>query len=368
MLQLLATLAVGTAAGFVLLKLKVPGGMMVGAIIGVSCLTILTGFSDMPYAAKQAAQMTAGAFIGCSIDRKDISRLRYIYKPAAAMLSALLVLNLAMGFIIYAITPLDLLTSFLSAVPGGISDVPLIAMDFGADGAKVAVMQFARMVVGVGFFPSFIAWVNRKEEPDANTEGAAKTPFAAPSKVEGNEPAASKESGRAAKWLTRQKPVFTAIACAVLCGLAGVFSSIPSGALLLPLLGVIGLKLLGIPVSLPKKIRRMAQVLAGSYIGCSVTYQDLLDLRQLAVPILIMLTGYLLNSYLSGSMLRRCFGLTLRQGMLATSPAGASDMALISADIGVQSADVIILQVLRMLAAVSVFPYILQFVARAFGG
>ncbi len=76
----------------------------------------------------------------------------------------------------------------------------------------------------------------------------------------------------------------------------------------------------------------------------------------------------MLNSYLSGRMLRRYFGLTLKQGMLATSPAGASDIALISADIGVQSADVVILQVLRMLTAISVFPYILQFVANAVGG
>ncbi len=105
MLPLFTTLAVGVVAGFILLKLKVPGGMMVGSIIGVSCLTLFTGLGAMPYAAKLAAQMAAGAFIGCSVEREDLSRLRYIYKPAAAMLLALLVLNLIMGFVIYAITP-----------------------------------------------------------------------------------------------------------------------------------------------------------------------------------------------------------------------------------------------------------------------
>ncbi len=363
MLPLFTTLAVGAAAGFILLKLKVPGGMMVGSIIGVSCLTILTGFSAMPYAAKQVAQMAAGAFIGCSVEREDLSRLRYIYKPAAAMLLALLVLNLTMGFLIRAITPLDLLTAFLCAIPGGISEMPLIAMDFGADAAKVAVMQFARMVVGVGFFPGFIAWVNKREEPGAGEASAAScacSPQASPEVCPPAPPAPSP----AARWM----PVLTAVACAAVCGVAGVYSPIPSGALLLPMLGVIGLKLRRVPVHLPRRLRRFAQVLAGSYIGCSVTQQDLLDLKQLAVPAAILLAGYLLNSYLSGRMLRRYFGLTLKQGMLATSPAGASDIALISADIGVQSADVVILQVLRMLAAISVFPYILQFVASAVGG
>ena len=361
MLSLFTTLAVGAATGFILLKLKVPGAMMVGSIIGVSCLTILTGFSAMPYAAKQAAQMAAGAFIGCSVEREDLSRLRYIYKPASVMLLALLILNLTMGFLIYAITPLDLLTAFLCAIPGGISEMPLIAMDFGADAAKVAVMQFARMVVGVGFFPGFIAWVNKREEPGA---GAADASCAPSPEAKSKEPASPNLPGLIAGW----KPVFTAVACAAVCGVAGLYSPIPSGALLLPMLGVIGLKLRRIPVSLPRKLRRLAQVLAGSYIGCSVTYQDLLDLKQLAGPAVILLAGYLLNSYLSGRMLRRYFGLTLKQGMLATSPAGASDIALISADIGVQSADVVILQVLRMLAAISVFPYILQFVASAVGG
>lgn len=362
MLPLFTTLAVGAVAGFILLKLKVPGGMMVGAIIGVSCLTIFTGFSAMPYAAKQAAQMTAGAFIGCSVEREDLSRLRYIYKPASVMLLALLALNLIMGFVICAITPLDLLTAFLCAIPGGISETPLIAMDFGADAAKVAVMQFARMVVGVGFFPGFIAWVNKREEPGV---GEAATAYCTPCSETNS---GARIPSEPSCWVARWKPILTAVACAAVCGVAGVYSPIPSGALLLPMLGVIGLKLLRIPVRLPRKLRRLAQVLAGSYIGCSVTYQDLLDLKQLAVPSVILLAGYLLNSYLSGRMLRRHFGLTLKQGMLATSPAGASDIALISADIGVQSADVVILQVLRMLAAISVFPYILKFVASAIGG
>ncbi len=362
MLPLFTTLAVGAAAGFILLKLKVPGGMMVGAIIGVSCLTILTGFSAMPYAAKQAAQMAAGAFIGCSVEREDLSRLRYIYKPAAAMLFALLALNLIMGFVIYAITPLDLLTAFLCAIPGGISEMPLIAMDFGADAAKVAVMQFARMVVGVGFFPGFIAWVNKREVPEAAEAAATSCAPCAASNPEACTPPAL------SCWVARWKPILTAVVCAAVCGIAGLYSPIPSGALLLPILGVLGLKLRRVPIHLPRKLRRFAQVLAGSYIGCSVTYQDLLDLKQLTVPAVILLAGYLLNSYLSGRMLRRYFGLTLKQGMLATSPAGASDIALISADIGVQSADVVILQVLRMLAAISVFPYILQFVASAVGG
>lgn len=359
MIQFLWTLAIGFAVGFVFYKIKVPGGMMVGSIIGVSAFNIISGQAYMPEAAQQISKIIAGAFIGCSVSREDLLQLRYIYKPAAAMLSALLALSLLMGFIIYKLTALDLLTALLCAVPGGISELPLIANDMGADPAKVAVMQFARMVVGLGFFPSFIVWVNRmhKHSPKGVIENADTLSATKETPGQGENTEAK-----------LYKPFFTAVACAAGCGVVGLLLPIPSGELLLSLLGTLVLKLLRIPIYLPSSVRKLAQLLAGAYIGHATIYQDLIDLKQLALPIAIMLVGYLLNSYLSGRMLQRFFGLTLKQGMLATSPAGASDIALISADIGAQNVNVTVLQVLRMLMAISVFPYIMQFVAGMFGG
>ena len=277
------------------------------------------------------------------------------------MMTAMLVLNLVVGFIIYKMTNLNLLTSLLCAVPGGVGVLPLIAEDMGADAPSVAVMQFARMVVGVGFFPSFILWVDRMQKPLPGDAAETASPSA-----DKTEP--SKEEKPVQDFLGRHKPFFIAVVCAGICGTLGQISPIPSGGMLLALLGILGLKLARVPVHLPRWVRRCGQLLAGCYVGYSVTYHDLIDLRQLAAPILIMLAGYLLNSYLSGRMLHRFFGLTLKQGMLATSPAGASDMALISADMGVQSADVIILQILRMLMASSVLPYLMHFLARIAAG
>jgi uncharacterized membrane protein AbrB (regulator of aidB expression) len=51
-LRLLLTFLVAVLCGFILLKLKVPGGMLVGAIIGVVTLNISTGLAYMPYAGK----------------------------------------------------------------------------------------------------------------------------------------------------------------------------------------------------------------------------------------------------------------------------------------------------------------------------
>ena len=45
------------------------------------------------------------------------------------MLGGMLCLNLIMGFVIHKVTDLDWITSFMCAVPGGMSDTPIIAAE-----------------------------------------------------------------------------------------------------------------------------------------------------------------------------------------------------------------------------------------------
>ena len=71
-MDLLLTFLIGLAGGTLLFRLKVPGGMMVGAIVAVAALSIAAGRATMPSEAKLAAQSLAGAFIACGVDNKDI--------------------------------------------------------------------------------------------------------------------------------------------------------------------------------------------------------------------------------------------------------------------------------------------------------
>ena len=80
------------------------------------------------------------------------------------MLGGMLYLNLIMGFVIHKVTDLDWITSFMCAVPGGMSDTPIIAADMGGNGGKVAVMQFSRLLAGIGLFPSLILTVTKNEK------------------------------------------------------------------------------------------------------------------------------------------------------------------------------------------------------------
>ena len=64
-------------------------------------------------------------------------------------------------------------------------------------------------------------------------------------------------------------------------------------------------------------------------------------------------------------MSRAC-GFNRKEGMLITTPAGASDIALSSADIGVENTAIIIIQIFRAVIAMAVFPQIINLLVLLF--
>lgn len=345
--QLILTFAVAALSGYIMMKLKVPGGMMVGAIVGVATLSILTGQAYMPSAAKVSAQIAAGAFIGCSVEKSDIIRLRYILKPAAIMMTAMLILNIVVGFIICAVSPLDLLTALMCAVPGGMSDIPLIAADMGADAAKVTVMQFVRMVIGIGVFPSLIAEFDRRYGSREQGEGTA------PARVMSS---------------PKNKNLDFAITMVIAAagGLFGKAIGMPAGILVFSMISIIAFKMLFERAYMPMWVKRLAQMLSGAYVGSGFAKSDLLELRYLILPAVIVITGYTINCVVTGQLLHRFCKTPLKEAMLAATPAGATDMALISSDLGVQSSDLIVLHVIRLVVVVAIFPQVIHIIVSLF--
>ena len=106
----------------------------------------------------------------------------------------------------------------------------------------------------------------------------------------------------------------------------------------------------------------MAQVLSGTYIGSSIGAQELLDLRFLLLPALLLVVAYLVNCFWISWLLHRFCGMARREAMLAATPAGASDMALISGDMGISNPDLNVLQIIRMVTVVLVFPQVIYFI------
>ena len=346
MQNFIITLFIGYAVGYIFFKLNLPGVMMVGEIIWVSIFNIATGMAYIPIGGKVAAQIIAGAFIGVGLEKSDLIRLKSIFKPAFTVLTALLFLNILVGFVIYYISPLDLVTSLMSAIPGGISDIPLISEEMGADSAKVAAMQFIRLVFGIGVFPSMIHKLSKNYNKDLIENEIYE-----------------REITKTNNW----QDLLLTLFIATIFGVLGRILSFPSGTLVFSMASIIALNIWTGKGYLPRPFKQLAQVLAGTYVGSGIVYSDVLEIKFIIMPAIVLILGYAVTCILIGSFISKKFSMPIKDAMLACTPAGASDMALIASDIGVDSADIIVIQVIRMVVVISIFPQIIWFIVRLFG-
>ena len=348
MLKFLITLAVCTASGLLLRKLHVPGGIMVGALIGATALNVLTPFGYMPYAGRFAAQVAAGAYIGALFDRQQLKSVRHVWKPYLMVMTFFLIANLTAGFLIWRTGACDLITALMCCVPGGMSDTPLIAADLGADIGIVAILQFVRMVTGIVIMPTVISLLAPAhvvlEKPQAD----------------GGKSAGAKENRT---WMLA---ALTAAVAGVGGGL-GKWSGIPAGILVGAMAAVIVMNLSYGRAYLPMSLKRAAQVLSGAYIGCSMNRDSILALGDLLLPAFIILAVYIPISLLCGCLIAKLLHRNMRESMLCATPGGASDMALIASDLGVESTDLMVTQVLRMVTVVLVFPQMIYQLCRILG-
>ena len=355
MFWILLTIAVAAAGGLVLLKCKVPGGMLVGAIVSVVLLNLITDQAYIYPQARVLAQVLTGAYIGCMVTKEDLERMPKVIAPYFTVMASFLALNFFVGAFICRVTDLDLMTSLFCAAPGGMTDIPLIALDMGADASMVAVMQFVRMVFGMGCLPLVIVFTGRILAPEA---------MSSPKGQKSHPHGKRKECASGYISLKKFLPTFLVALCT---GVIGKRTGIPAGTLTFSLVSMIVIKLCCDTQAMPMWVRRFAQVVSGCCIGVGITREHISQLRQLILPAIVLCLGYILLCVGMGYVIARIFHMDLREAMLCLSPAGASEMALIAADLGIYSTNLVVLQICRLLGVVVIFPHIFAALVRLFG-
>ncbi|MDR2134050.1 MAG: AbrB family transcriptional regulator [Treponema sp.] len=344
------TLLAGGAAGALFLFLKVPNGLRIGAMLGSALLSIFSGIGYMPPHTRIFVQVIAGALIGCTVEKSDIRRLPRVIRPTLVVAGTFFVLNLSLGFLIHKISPIDPVTAFMCVIPGGVTDTPIIAADMGADTPRVALAQLARYIMGVGFFPPMIlAWDNMRSRAEARR-----------GKGTGNGAADGNSAARQKSAVKSPWAFVCTMAAALGAGILGDMSGIPAGTLLFAIIAVVILKLGFDFAWLPLPVKKITLLISGCYIGSGISMNDVRGFGELALPIAIIVACYVANCFISGRMLGKFFGFSRKEGMLITTPAGATDIALSSADMGVENTDVIIIQIFRSIIAITVFPQIIN--------
>lgn len=151
------TLCIGFVAGLLGYYTKIPAGAMSFSMLVVAIYNIKTERAYMPLSLRKVIQSVGGALIGSRVSMADVLALPTMLPPILLVVVAFSVMNLIIGFLLYRYTRFSISTALLSAAPGGMSDIAIMAEDLGANGIEVAMMQFIRASSIIVVYPLLIS-------------------------------------------------------------------------------------------------------------------------------------------------------------------------------------------------------------------
>lgn len=336
-----AALICGAAGGYLAWRVKLPAGVMIGAMVGAALFGLITGKGAMPAEVKVLTQAVSGIFIGMRIKKSDLPILKRVLLPAVASAAAMVGLCIGMGAIIGIISGLDRTTAMLGCAPGGIMDMSLIAMDLHADAPVISVLHMVRLAAVVGVFPSLLKPLAKRLEGKGVPEKIPPKPAAA----QGRFP----------------EPVYWMLTGLVggCMGVIGKLSGIPAGTLLFSMVGTAVLSITTSKAKMPAAVKRGAQTLAGTLIGTGITLEALLTLKSLLLPALLMLILYFGINLLLAFVLHKIWKFSMRTAFFSCTPGGASDICLMAEELGGDPTKISIMQSIRAMLVVALYPIFL---------
>ncbi|MDV5973255.1 UNVERIFIED_CONTAM: AbrB family transcriptional regulator [Streptococcus canis] len=353
MVSILITLLVGSLGGIIAKRVKVPAPFMIGSMAAVAIASIITGQMQAASPMKVIAQIVSGAYIGQTVSQKDLANFPKLAKSIVSLMTLFTLNMLVIGLLFHQFFGLDLVTAFLSCLPGGIMDVSLMAVDMGAKTDIVATLQSARLIGILIILPLWVRfWVKRINPQQVGQQLRQQV-----TRPTTNRPLSCSKQA----WNN-----ILILSVATVGGFLGLWSGMPVGALIVSLLFSAILKISRNTPQLSKEIRFTAQIFAGSLIGTSFTRASLLDMFHLIVPIMLLLASYLLINVFFGYIMYKQEVLDLQSSLFASSPAGATDISLLAGDLGGDMAKIAGIQISRTLYTVIIMPLLVKWLVHSF--
>lgn len=148
--------------------------------------------------------------------------------------------------------------------------------------------------------------------------------------------------------------------------IASIFSyialklKIPAGALIGAIFGTILLNLFTEIAYFPPNIKILSSCLVGTYLGCRITMEDVLQMKTIAKPAFFMVVIMLAYNLISSLILSKITGIDFNTAFFALAPGGVTDMTLAAMDMGANVATVSTIQVLRLILVMFSTPFIIK--------
>lgn len=329
----------GGVGGLLARRMRIPAGALIGSLLAAMVFNAIYPVIPIyPKDLRLGIQILSGMVIGTQFTQDDIKTLKTMVLPVIILVVMILSINVGFAYLMSRYTALSFMTSFFACAPGGVSDLALVAADFGASMEHVALLQLFRLISVIIIFPPMM----RKMVPPSDK--VLKTEIMRE----------EKDKPRALNYLISLGVAFTG-------GVVFVMSGIPAGAILGSIFAIALLNLATDKAVYPAPLKPLVQIFAGCYIGSKVTFQTLMQGKLLLLPALILLIELFVMAFLTAFVLYKVCHLNWSTAIFSATPGGITEMGLISEEMGLETPKIVLMHTFRILAVLGVLPLIAQY-------
>ncbi|SDJ68666.1 AbrB family transcriptional regulator [Sediminibacillus albus] len=338
--HLLFTYLVGLLGGLLFLWLHLPLAWILGP------LSLLLIYKTLPKTSTRASlrlRKVSFAILGIQIGSTFTSSTLTAVTPYILLYTGLTLLLIAISlFNAYLVTkwiPIDVTTSLLGSIPGGLSAVLALSDSFNGNTVLVTIFQTIRLIAVLFLIPFsathlFYENVNTVQE------------------------SSGQQMASGSLWTLL---IYIAVFLLALL----LQNKVPAALVLIPMLVIAVLKINGIPLwELPVAIYLFAQLTIGVYLGNSIEMKDLWKAGKYCIYYLLLAIVLIAISFLFGYIFSMFTNLNLATAVLSLAPGGLIEMALTAQSVNGDPSIVSSLQMIRLLTIVMLLPFFLKWLLK----
>lgn len=160
LLIILRTLAIGLVGAAIFQYFNMPAAFMSGALVAVAASAVAGVKVSMPNGVRNIAFYCAGLFFGTTVDQDTVSTLTAWPASMAALVVSLVLIMLVLPKYLEKVHGYEKETASLSAVPGALSFVLVLALERGADIKRITIVQTSRLACLIVLLPIGFSFIS----------------------------------------------------------------------------------------------------------------------------------------------------------------------------------------------------------------
>lgn len=335
------TFAIGVVGCFLFKILKIPNPALLGAMFSTSILSVFGYYPSFPLRPISfCANVAIGIMLGKQFNRTLLTHISRLLLPVISAATGLILLSLLCGCTFYKLTDVDLKTALIATSAGGITEMVVFGMSMDANLPIIACVQVFRVVIFLTVIP-FIALFDKEQSERLKKENLIK------------------EKYDARNWFYKSDYIFL-LAISFLLGAMATYYRVPAGAMLGAMLGAGSYSFfINRRYYCSLRIRHLAQIGLGLVMGRRMTSETVLQLTYILIPTVITAFIMMIGCFLLAIIIKKISKMDILTCLLCVSPAGLSQIAVFAEEIGVDSLTASVFHSIRIMAIVSLYPWII---------